>query len=79
MVQRLVDADGLSIKGNFAGRQMPLIGMECGEGGRESPPLEASHLKLDVVEKIPASGIGAQDLRGVFKGQVLQLCRQKCE
>lgn len=79
MVRRLVDADEPSINGNFAGRQMPPIGMECGEGGHESPPLEASHLKLDAVEKVPASGIGVQDLRGVFKGQVLQLCRQKCK
>lgn len=43
---------------------MPLIGMECGDDSSESLPLEASPLKLAVVEATPTPGIGAQDLRG---------------
>lgn len=38
--------------------------MESGDGGHELPPLEASHLKLNVVEKTPTSGAGAWDLGG---------------
>lgn len=41
---------------------MPQIRMESGAGGREWPPLEASHPKLDVVEKTALSGAGAWDL-----------------